>query len=274
MSQQAPTTPRPTRVLRSVRETADVRTIHLAPDDETSAIAPGQFNMLYAFGVGDVPISTSGRARDGSIIHTIRAVGRVTEALCRLRAGDTVGVRGPFGTGWPIDSARGHDVALVAGGLGMAPLRSVLNAIVRDRSSFGDIALVYATREPRTVLYRRELERIGDRNGIEVRMTVDRAGAGWPHHVGPVVTQLAAARFDPDDAVVMTCGPEAMMRFVAVELAREGVLKDRIHVSLERNMQCAVGHCGHCQLGPAFICREGPVLRYDQVERLMAVREL
>jgi NAD(P)H-flavin reductase len=264
-----PMAPAAFRVLGVHRDTASIRTLRVAPADGSSLARcePGQFNMLYSFGVGEVPISLSGIGRDGSQYHTIRDVGAVTSALCRLRRGDVVGVRGPFGVGWPVAEARGHDVLLVAGGLGMAPLRSALRAVVQNRAAYGKVALVYATRAADSVLFLGELERVA------ARSRVDRGNAGWPYDVGPVTPLLRNADVDPSATVAMTCGPEAMMRFVATELRARGVAEDHVYVSLERNMKCAVNLCGHCQLGPLFICGDGPVFRYDRVADLMARRE-
>ena len=269
-----PMTPVPFRVERSRREVAGIRTIEIAPvSDGEVAPAPGQFNMLYAFGVGEVAISVSGFAH-GRTMHTVRAVGAVTQALCGLRTASSVGVRGPFGTPWPLEAAKGHDVVLIAGGVGMAPLRSVVAAIAGDRDAYGKVALVYGARSPEMILYRRELERFATEHAMDVRLSVDRATPQWRGHVGSMIELLPAVDFDRHSAVVMTCGPEAMMRFAASALARDGVTNDRIYLSLERNMQCGIGMCGHCQLGPDFVCKDGPIFRYDHAAPLMATREL
>lgn len=266
--------PRPSRIRRVVRESAETFTLELAADG-VPPFAPGQFNMLYVFGVGEAAISLSGDpARPDTLVHTTRAVGTVTRAMQRLRRGAALGVRGPFGTGWPLAEARGKDLVIIAGGIGLAPLRPVLYAITARRREFGQVALLYGARGPEDVLYGRELERWRNRDGIAVEVTLDHATRGWAGHVGVVTTLVPRASFDPTNAVALVCGPEIMMRFAAQALAARGVPAERIFVSLERNMKCALGWCGHCQLGPAFVCKDGPVFPYARVQRLLTIREL
>ena len=269
--------PAPYRVRRVRRETEDTWTLDLEPEagGEPPVFAPGQFNMLYVFGVGEVPISISGDPTDSApLVHTVRAVGAVTRALCALRSGDAVGVRGPFGTAWPVSEASGRDVLLVAGGVGLAPLRPAWYELLAQRSRFGRVALLYGARSPDTLLYAEELSHWRSRFDVEVRVTVDHATGEWGGHVGVVTGLLDSAPLDADDCVAMLCGPEIMMRLVGAELRRRGIPAERIYVSLERNMQCAVGWCGHCQLGPELTCRDGPVYPLARVERLLHVREL
>ncbi|HXM56380.1 MAG TPA: FAD/NAD(P)-binding protein [Candidatus Dormibacteraeota bacterium] len=264
-------TPRVVRVLSRRRETSESVTIALEPAGEPWL--PGQFNMLYAFGAGEVPISISGDvARGDRVVHTVRSVGMVSAALCRLRGGDHVGVRGPFGTGWPVAAARGRDVLVVAGGVGLAPLRPVVYELVRRRADFGRVALLYGARTPADLLFRRELERWAAR--IDVLTTVDAAAPEWAGDVGVVTPLLRRVAFDPARAVAMVCGPEVMMRFTLAELRRLGQPDAATWISMERNMHCAVGLCGHCQLGPAFVCRDGPVFRSDAVAWMLGVREV
>ena len=266
--------PRPTRIRRTVREAAETFTLELAAE-AAPAFGPGQFNMLYVFGVGEVAISISGDpARADTLVHTTRAVGTVTRAMQRLGRGESIGVRGPFGTAWPLAEARDKDVVVIAGGIGLAPLRPVLYAIAARRREFGRVVLLYGARGPGDVLYGRELERWRDRHGITVEVTLDHATRGWTGHVGVVTTLVPRAPFDAANAVAMVCGPEIMMRFAAAALAARGVPAERIWVSLERNMKCALGWCGHCQLGPEFVCKDGPVFPYPRVQRLLTVREL
>lgn len=266
--------PRPWRVAGADRECSDVVTLTLSPPvaDDARAWQPGQFNMLYAFGVGEVPVSLAGHSGSG-VQHTIREVGPVTRALSALRPGDRVGVRGPFGTPWPVEAARSSDVLIIAGGIGLAPLRPVIEAIGRERDAFGRVALLYGTRTPAEQLYaaRHALWREHD---IVVETTVDHADAAWPGHVGVVTTLVRRVRFDGARTHAFLCGPEIMMRFAARELAGAGVDADRVWVSMERNMQCAIGHCGHCQLGAAFVCTDGPVFSWARIRDLMAIRGL
>ncbi|HEY7200272.1 MAG TPA: FAD/NAD(P)-binding protein [Candidatus Dormibacteraeota bacterium] len=264
-------TPRPARVLGWRRETAESVTIAIEPAVEPWV--PGQFNMLYAFGAGEVPISISGDPnRADRVVHTVRSVGMVSAALTRLRRGGWVGVRGPFGTGWPLAAALGRDVLIVAGGVGLAPLRPVVYELVRRRAEFGRVTLLYGARTPGDLLFQRELERW--RRRIDVLVTVDTAGPDWTGDVGVVTPLLQRAAFDPATAVAMVCGPEVMMRFTLFELRRLGLPEPATWISMERNMHCAVGLCGHCQLGPVFVCREGPVFRSDAVAWMLRVREV
>ncbi len=269
-------TPQRCRILRVRQETDDTFTMELAPPEgrRVFRFAPGQFNMLYVFGVGEVPISICGDpARARRIEHTTRAVGIVTKVMRRLKRGETLGVRGPFGTQWPVGEAAGRDVLVVAGGIGLAPLRPALCQLLAHRERYGKVVLLYGTRSPADLLYRRELERWRARFDVDVFVTVDRAIGPWRGNVGVVTTLIRRAPFDPQNAVALVCGPEVMMRFTVSELQHRGLAAERIHVSMERNMQCAIGQCGHCQYGPAFICKDGPVFRYDRIASLFALRE-
>ncbi|HLV35548.1 MAG TPA: FAD/NAD(P)-binding protein [Spirillospora sp.] len=263
-----PMIPESYRVRRVTKETADTFTLELQPveDHRILPFEAGQFNMLYVFGVGEVPISISGDpAHPELLVHTIRAVGTVTNVMKTLKAGDVVGVRGPFGTAWPVKAARGHDVVLVAGGIGLAPLRPALYQILSRREDYGNVVLLYGTRSPEDILFRSELERLRSRFDLEVHVTVDYAGTRWHGNVGVVTKLIPRAQFEGADTLAMVCGPEVMMRFAAVELEKRGVSQEKIYVSMERNMKCAIGFCGHCQFGPMFICRDGPVFTYRHV---------
>jgi NAD(P)H-flavin reductase len=270
-----PMVPRLHRVRGRWRENHDTVTISLEPL-EAGAVGhqPGQFNMLYRFGIGEVPISVSSHHRRGRpMLHTIRAVGAVSTALCRAKPGEIVGVRGPFGTGWGIDQAEGADLVLVAGGIGLAPLRSALRYALAKRRHFGRLVLLVGARSPDEMVFRRELDRLAARPDVVAAITVDRAGAGWRHHVGVVTQLVPAAPFDPASAVALVCGPEVMMRFTATALLGRGMPAERIRLSLERNMRCAIGWCGHCQLGSEFVCKNGPVRSWDQAAPILAVKE-
>lgn len=269
--------PRPWIVRDVHRETGDTVTLDLIdPDDgEGMPFGPGQFNMLYLFGLGEVPISISGDpARPQVLTHTVRAVGEVTRPMAALAPSDTIGVRGPFGSAWPLEQARGQDVVIVAGGIGLAPLRPALLALLADRDAHERIILLYGARSPEELLYGRQLHDWRGRFDLSVRVTVDRAGPDWHGHVGVVTTLFSGLELDPERTVGWICGPEVMMRFTASEFLRRGLGEERIWVSMERNMKCAVGWCGHCQLGPHFICKDGPVLRLDRLGRWFRGREL
>jgi NAD(P)H-flavin reductase len=268
--------PEPYRVAARRRETHDTVTLALEPAGEPAgAFSPGQFAMLYAWGAGDVPISVSGGTGvDGRLVHTVRAVGAVTERIVATPEGGGLGVRGPYGTAWPVGAAEGRDVVLVAGGIGLAPLRPVIHHVLAARERYGRLVVLYGGRSPAELLYRDELAAWGARDDLWLGVTVDTAQAGWAGRVGVVTTLVAAAPFDPARAIAMLCGPEVMMRFAAPALRERGLPGAAIHLSLERSMKCGVGHCGHCQLGPLFVCKDGPVLSLPEVEGLMAVREL
>jgi NAD(P)H-flavin reductase len=267
------TVPVVARVRTRRRETRDTWT--LAIDAGGLAFRPGQFNMLYAFGIGEIPVSLSGDpGAPGPLIHTVRAVGNVSQAVTRLKPGEALGLRGPFGTAWPLAESGGSDIVVVAGGLGLAPLRPAIYRLIAERDRYGRIVVLYGTRSPQDILFRRELEHWRRRLDVAIEVTVDHADPSWHGHVGIVTQLIGRARFDPDHTVAFLCGPEIMMRFTAAALEAAGVAPERIHLSLERNMKCAVGQCGHCQFGPTLLCRDGAVMRYDRVSRLLTVREL
>lgn len=269
----SPYVPVPMRITRVVREVPEVFTFDLAPP-RPFAFLPGQFNMLYVHGVGEVPISVSGDPRDTSkLVHTIRAVGSVTRPMERLGVGDVIGVRGPYGAAWPVEASRGKDVLFVAGGLGLAPLRPAILEVLRDRASFGRVTILCGARSPELLLYREELERWRGRFDVRVEAIVDSAGRDWYGPVGVVTRLVDDAPVEEDDAIFV-CGPEIMMRFVVRALAKRGVPDHAIHVSMERSMKCGVGLCGHCQFGGSFVCKDGPVYRYDRVAPLFFAREI
>ncbi|HEX7582389.1 MAG TPA: FAD/NAD(P)-binding protein, partial [Gaiellaceae bacterium] len=203
-----------------------------------------------------------------------RAVGAVSQAICAAKPGTVLGVRGPFGNVWPVEAAVGSDVVVVAGGIGLAPLRPALYHLLDHRGDYGEVALLYGSRTPADLLYKTELQRLRGRFDLQVDVTVDAAEGGWQGKVGVVPQLVATARFDPASTVALVCGPEIMIHYSARALLDRGVAPERIYISMERNMRCGLGHCGHCQLGPTLICRDGPVYRYDEMEELMAVREL
>jgi NAD(P)H-flavin reductase len=265
------------RVRRREQETEDTWTLELEPSNGVgpSPFEPGQFNMLYAFGAGEVPISICGDpSAPEPLLHTVRAVGSVTEAICAMLPGEVLGVRGPYGSSWPIDEAAGSDLVIVAGGLGLAPLRPALVAALARRDDFRRVVLLYGGREPDQLLYRGELGGWATTPELELGITVDSASGDWTGDVGVVTRLIARAEFDPEGAIGLLCGPEVMMRFAVRALRDRGVAPERIHVSIERNMKCALTHCGRCVFGPTYACREGPVMRLSEIEPFFQLREV
>jgi NAD(P)H-flavin reductase len=272
----SPMTPRPFRVEGRVRETYNTWTLELAPvSGEPMPFEPGQFAMNYVFGVGEVPISISGDpTTPGPLVQTVRAIGTVTRALCALRPGQVVGVRGPFGTSWPVAETKGSDVLIIAGGVGLPPVRGALNHVLGHRAEYGRVNVLYGARTPEDIVFRKEIERWRSRLDAEVDVTVDAATGDWRGRVGVVTTLVPRVGLDPDDTVAFVVGPEIMMRFAVRALLDEGLAPDRIWLSMERSMKCAVGLCGHCQYGPFLVCRDGPVFAYPELEPYLGVREL
>ena len=267
--------PVPYRVRSRVQENADSVTLCLEPVAAgVTAPAPGEFNMLYAFGIGEVAISVSGDASDGTLTHTIRSVGAVSAALCAAEPGSTLGVRGPFGTNWGLAEAAGRDLVIVAGGVGLAPLRPVVLGARADRDRYGRVVLIAGSRSQREFLYAAELAAWQSDPRLETHLTVDIPIQGWAGETGFVTEPLRRLSLDPQRTTAFLCGPEAMMRFGAQALLAKDVAAKNIRVSLERNMQCGAGWCGHCQLGPLLLCRDGPVVGYDVAGPLMEVEEL
>lgn len=266
-----------TAVVHSVTNEIDnVKTLHLGfKDREIDSIFrfdPGQFNMLYLPGFGESAISISGLSNDRQTVdHTIRAAGGVTTGICKLRPGETLGLRGPFGTGWPINDCQQKDLVLVTGGIGLPPLRPVIHEVVRNRDRFGQVNLLYGARSPEALLFQNEYDS-WKQSDINLQVTVDRSSPGWSGNVGVVTLLLERLEsFDPGNTILLCCGPEIMMRFVARAAVDKGIPPNQVWVSTERNMNCAIGLCGHCQLGGSFVCKDGPVFRYDLIEPLMKV---
>jgi NAD(P)H-flavin reductase len=260
------------RVTDRTVETADTVSLVLhSIDAPIPTPAPGQFTMLYAFGVGEVPISVSGVTEEGGIIHTIRSVGAVSAALAARECGAVVGMRGPFGTDWGIPPK--GDLVVVAGGIGLAPLRPVVQHAVAYRTRYRQVSVLVGARTPEDLLYPSEYD-AWRAAGLDVHVTVDRAGTGWLGNVGVVTTLYERLVLDPAATTAFVCGPEVMMRFAALGLSDRGVPGPAVHVSLERNMRCGVGLCGHCQIGPLLLCRDGPVVGYDRAAPLLTVKEL
>ncbi len=262
-------------VVSSHRDTPDTWTLSLkSPSGRAVPFRPGQFMMLSAGGAGEVPISISGDPEQPErLSHTVRSVGLATAAICSAGTGRVLAARGPFGGSWPMSELEGLDVVIAAGGIGLAPLRPAILALLAHRERYGRLVLLYGGRAPDQLLYRDELDAWTAR-GMEVYVTVDSAGPEWLGHIGVVTRLIARARLDGSASAALTCGPEVMMRFTVAGLRQAGVEPERIYVSMERNMQCGFGHCGHCQLGPTLVCREGPVYRFPDVEPWIGIREL
>ncbi|OBH60318.1 FAD/NAD(P)-binding protein [Mycobacterium sp. E2479] len=269
--------PVPYRVRSRVVEGPDSATLTLAPVGETLRTPqPGEFMMLYAFGVGEAAISVSGDPTvvDGSITHTIRAVGAVSRALHDAGPGTVVGVRGPFGTTWGLDEAAGRDLVMVAGGVGLCPLRPAVLGALAQRARYGKVTLVVGARSRADFVFAAQLQEWAEEPQIEVHLIVDAATPGWTGEVGLVTAPLSRLDLNADRTTAFLCGPEPMLRFGAEALLAKGLASQHIRVSLERNMQCGVGWCGHCQLGPLLLCRDGPVVGYDIAGPLLRVKEL
>lgn len=270
-------TPVPYRVSTRAVENRDSSTLRLEPVREAlSAPLPGEFMMMYAFGIGEVAISVSGvpTGSDRTITHTIRSVGAVSRALHDADPGEVIGMRGPFGTNWGMAEAVGRDLVIVAGGVGLAPLRPVVLEALAERHRFGRVTLIAGARSHDDFLFADELQAWTRDDTIEVHLTVDVPVQGWPGEVGFVTEPLRRVPLRPANTTAFLCGPEPMMRNAANALLRKGIAANDIRVSLERNMQCGIGWCGHCQLGPLLLCRDGPVVGYGVAEPLLAVKEL
>lgn len=235
---------------------------------------PGQFNMIFVFGAGEIPISIVSDPEDPELLdHTVRVVGGVSEKLAGMRQGERVGLRGPYGIGWPLKESEGKDLVLVTGGLGCAPVVSVIQYVMKRRDKFRTLKILHGIKAPRDLLYRERIARWEKIPDTEVLLTVDKPDRRWKGHVGLVTRLFDKIRLNPANGVVLMCGPEVMMRFAVIQLRQFGFKEADIYLSLERNMKCAVGLCGHCQLGPAFVCREGPVFRYDRIRHWFLVKE-
>lgn len=258
-------------IIDKIRETADVHTYRLRIDDERERrryrFAAGQFNMVYLFGVGEVAISiVSDPDEPETLDHTIRSVGRVTNAIARLEVGEHLGLRGPFGQGWPLEEVLGRDIVIVTGGLGCAPVVGAIEYIVRRRCRYGAVKILHGVKTPEDLVFRERFERWGRQPDTEVFLASDRPGKAWRHHVGVVTELFETVALNPSRTVVLMCGPEIMMRVGVPILLRRGLPPTSVYVSLERHMECGIGLCGHCQMGPYFLCKDGPVMRYDRIE--------
>lgn len=264
-------------ILERIQEAPNLFTLQLKFTDpniqDTYKFEPGQFNMLYLYGVGEIAISIVSDPVDSHIIdHTIRVVGRVTRGMDKLKTGDRIGLRGPYGRGWPMIESKQKDVIVVTGGLGCAPVVSVINYIEQRREEFGRLNIVQGVKHTADFIWKDRYDKWRELPDTKVLLAADVGEALWPWHVGPVTTLFDQLEFDPDNSAVMMCGPEGMMRVVCDHMLDKRVPASQLFLSMERNMQCAVGHCGHCQYGSKFICKDGPVFSYDKVRDLFETK--
>ena len=262
-------------ILEARPETYDTTTYTLAFKDRERRtnfrFRPGQFNMLSVMGIGEAPISFSSPPRpDGTFQHTIRAVGNVTQAVARLGAGGVVGLRGPFGRGWPMEEIFGNHVLVIAGGIGLAPLRPVIEHIIANAHDYRSLTILYGARTPRDLVFTADYPRWGAAPGVRLLLTVDRTdGQPWPHRTGVVPVLLEEVDLPTASTVALVCGPEVMMQFVLIDLLKRGYVPPRIYISVERRMECGIAQCGHCFFGPKFVCKDGPVFRYSEIQGLL-----
>jgi len=276
-NRENPHLPLPFIVEDRFQETPDTVSLTLVPENpgKIFTFSPGQFNMLYVFGVGECAISISGNAMNTQrLIHTVRSVGKISNALTNLKPGDTIGVRGPFGNGWPFAEARGKDLIIVAGGLGLAPLRPMIYEVLSHRDLYRRVEIVYGARTPRDLLYKEELQVWRKSSEIRLQVTVDIGDREWYGDIGMVTSRIPDIKFDPSNSIAFICGPEIMMHSVAEMLELRGLQSNNVYLSMERNMKCGMGQCGHCQFGPYFVCRDGPVFPYSKLEKFMSVKEV
>jgi NAD(P)H-flavin reductase len=281
ISGEFPMLPKQYVVSKNIQETHDTNTLTLSPfsgdkkSEDPFHFFPGQFNMLYVFGKGEAPVSISSKSTISTqVVHTIRSVGSVTEALCASKKGDMIGVRGPFGKGFSIEKAFGKDFVAITGGIGLAPMRPLIDELTSHRSNIGKAALVYGARHPRDLLFYSQLQKWRSSFDFQVLVAVDHADNEWRGSIGVVTQLIKRVNFDPENCIVYICGPEMMMKYSVQELMRLGVNEDFIYVSMERNMKCAIGLCGHCQHGPHFVCKDGPVFNYSTLKPIFDIREI
>lgn len=264
-------------IVERVREAPDIFTLRLrfteAATQRSYGFEPGQFNMVYLYGVGEVPISIVSDPKDDELYdHTIRAVGRVTRGMAQLRAGDYVGVRGPFGRGWPLAQAQDRDVLIVTGGLGCAPVVSVINYVLKRRARYRRLIIMQGVKHANDLLWRERYAQWARESDVDVIIAADQGAPLWPWRVGRVTDLFDQVHIDAAHTIAMMCGPEMMMRVAVQQLLQRGLDEMAIYLSMERNMQCAVGHCGHCQYGGKFVCKDGPVFAYPEVKALLGVK--
>jgi sulfhydrogenase subunit gamma (sulfur reductase) len=257
------------RKIEQMTELEKVFTIEL-PGDLSLGHRPGQFVEVSVLGVGEAPISISSSPSrsNGEFELCVRRVGNVTNALHRLEPGDKVGIRGPFGRGFPYEKFRGKDILFAPGGLGLAPLRSLINQVIDERATFGRVIILYGARSPEELLFKDELQTWAGRDDLELHVTVDRADGSWSGNIGVITTLFRKISIYPRNTIAVVCGPPVMYRFVLMELLGKGVSNNNTYLSLERHMKCGVGKCGHCQINDVYACQSGPVFPYSEITTL------
>lgn len=271
--------PHEAEVIERIEESPCIFTLRLRFTDPQVHAAysfqPGQFNMLYLHGVGEVAISIVSDPEDEHMVdHTIRAVGRVTNGLAQLQVGDRLGVRGPFGRGWPLVEAQGRDVVFATGGLGCAPVVAAINYVLRRREQYGRLTIMQGVKHGDDLIWREQYERWSELPNTQVLLAASRGDVAWPYHVGHIPVLFEHAELNPANSTVMMCGPEGMMIAVSRELLQRGFAGESIYLSMERNMHCGRGKCGHCQLGGKFVCKDGPVFSYPELKSLLDIKGL
>lgn len=265
------------RVTEVEHENRNITTLNMEPDgnEAIEPLRPGQFSMIYAFGVGEIPISVSSILKKRpQIIHTVQNVGEVSKNICKANVGDVFGIRGPFGPPWPTEMAKGKDIIIMSGGLGIAPLRPLIEQIIQERGQYRNVNVLYGTRNTKTILFYTDIISWQADPDINFQITVDYSYQNWRGNVGVVTSLVDKARSDPENTIAFVCGPEVMMRFGVKALLDKGIAEDSIYLSMERNMKCGFGHCGHCQYGPYFVCKDGPVFQYPQIKRYLKLKEI
>ncbi|EKD71091.1 MAG: hypothetical protein ACD_46C00274G0001 [uncultured bacterium] len=271
-----PYLPLEAEIVDRTQESSTIFTIHIRFVEcecrERFLFLPGQFNMLYLYGVGEVAISIVSDPEEKKILkHSMRAIGRVTKAIQKLQPGDRIGVRGPFGRGWPLNQARHKDVVVVTGGLGCAPTVSVINYILGRRDQYGALKILQGVKHSDDFIYRKQYSKWQESPNTEIHIAADQAGPKWPWGVGYVTDMIQSLTLDPDNTITMMCGPEMMMRTAIHSLVKKGIPEENIYLSMERNMECGIGQCGHCQYGGLFICKDGPIFPYPVIKSLFSV---
>jgi sulfhydrogenase subunit gamma (sulfur reductase) len=275
----SPYRPYEAQVMERIQESPSIFTLRLRLTDAQAHAAyrftPGQFNMLSLFGVGEVPISIVSDPQDDQLFdHTIRAVGRVSNGLAALKSGDRLGIRGPYGRGWPLATAEGKDVVIITGGLGCAPTIAVINYILRRRVRYGRLILIQGVKHSNDLIWAPRYAAWAREPDTQVLIAANVAGPLWPWHVGRVTEVFDRAAIDPARSIAMLCGPEGMMLAGIEHLRGRGMAADALWLSMERSMHCALGHCGHCQFGDKFVCQDGPVFCYADIQQQLSVRGL